>query len=332
MIWGLSLGNFIKKGFYLILFGTFLYFMLFHAKDTVAYARQGLLVWFQTMIPTLLPFMILTSMSIQLKVHRSIVKVAVPVFQRIYQINTDGIYCIVFGFLCGFPMGARIVAQLQEKGYLSKEEGSYLLSFCNNIGPIYFTSIVLTGIRSSYHGAALLGMYGIPLLYGIVLRHTLYRHMHITTLPPTGSTGEDSEKSQDSSLFLAMDDSITSALQGITMLGGYMIFFNLCTSIPTHILSHISNAESILLFVNCFLEISSGIQNVLSAQLPTTLQETMLLSMVMLGGISCLAQTISCIRNIKISVFPYCIHKILQSILFYLYMQIIYHLICINGI
>jgi len=299
--------------------------MLFHGESAVSFAKQGLMVWFQTMIPTLLPFMILTSLSIHLGIHRWIVKVVEPVFYRIFQVNTDSIYCILFGFLCGFPMGARIVAQLYEKKYISREESSYLLTFCNNIGPIYFTNIVLKGIRPRYQLGALAGMYGILLFYGILMRYTLYRKMIITQQKVPIETGIQKNRSKNRCVFIALDDSINTSLNGIATLGGYMIFFNLCTVIPFYILPIISNNMGIYLFANCFLEISSGIQNVLLAQLPVTTKELILLTMVMFGGISCLAQTISCIRNLRISIIPYCIHKILQALTYYIYMMMLYY-------
>ena len=217
-------------------------------------------------------------------------------------------------------MGARIVAQIYKQHYISREEGSYLLSFCNNIGPIYFTGIALDGIRTQYHMPALLGMYSIPLLYGIVMRYTCYRNMNITPI-------YSQQLSENGSFFEILDDSINSALNGITMLGGYMVFFNLCTCIPVHLLHHFSCKKSVYLFCNCFLEISSGIQNLIASGLADISRETMLLCMVMFGGISCLAQTISCIRDMRLPVLPYCIHKMIQSILFYIYIKIIYHVI-----
>ncbi|MDD2972964.1 MAG: hypothetical protein PHE02_12640 [Lachnospiraceae bacterium] len=304
--------------FFLIL----LYFLLFHAKSCVQFASQGLLVWFQTMIPTLLPFMIVTSMMILLQVHRSFIRILEPFLYRIYHINGDSIYCVVFGFLCGFPMGARIVAQLYDQKYISKTEGQYLLSFCNNIGPIYFINIVFQGIRGGYHIAFLLGMYAIPILYGILMRYTLYRHMPITAHRDVTEIPRKSKLT----LFLALDESIHSAFHSITTLGGYMIFFNLCTYIPICILGKMQQTNALPYLMNCVLEISSGVQNVLHSNIPWSMKEQIILVTVMFGGVSCIAQTISCIRTLNCSIFPYCVHKLIQSCFFYLYINMIYTL------
>ena len=40
-------------------------------------------------------------------------------------------------------MGARTIADFRDRQELSVTEGQYLLSFCNNLGPVYFLGFVL---------------------------------------------------------------------------------------------------------------------------------------------------------------------------------------------
>lgn len=309
--------NFIKKTLY-FLFILFLFLcMIFSPKISLHFSSQGLLIWFQTMIPTLLPFMILSSLAVKTQLHRIIVRVFAPFFSAIYQINTDSIYCIVFGSICGFPMGAKIAADLLENHYISRKECAYLLLFTNNIGPIYFINIVLQGVSPEHAVTALSGMYLIPLLYGFFLRYTLFHSMKITNVEHSIS------RQSDCSFFYSLDDSITSSLTNITRLGGYMIFFNLCVCIPYHIINIVPLPRLYLMRLNCLFEISSGIQNVLNSTLSISEKEFLILPFVMFGGFSCLAQTMSMIRKTNISIIPYLWHKGVQTLLYFVFLSLL---------
>lgn len=324
--------NFIKKTFNLILFVILFSCMLIFPKITVSFASKGLMIWFQTMIPTLLPFMILSSLLIQLGLHRTICQLIAPIIKPVFKVRSDCIYCIFFGFLCGFPMGAKIVSELYEKSYITKREASYLLSFCNNIGPIYFISIVLTGLSIKKYTIFLLGMYGIPFLYGIFLRYTIYKdlygtdyeQLHSKSYSPFDSSPQKIGKNE--SMFLLLDNSIISSLHAITKLGGYMIIFNLCACIP-YLLCY----DNSFLFssCNCILEISSGIQHTLHTSLPLMPKYFIIFPALMLGGASCFAQTSSMIKDTGLSMMSYFFHKIIQTVIctFYYILLITLHII-----
>ncbi len=265
-------------------------FLLRYPVLCLNYALTGLNLWFQKMVPTLLPFMVLSGIMIRMNLTEKL-------------FPSPMLYAVAVGFLCGFPMGARVVADLYSRHKITKTQASYLLAFCNNIGPIYFTGFVLTTLSLHETVPYLFGMYGLPLLYGLLLRHTLYRHQlsassltAVADVPPSG-------------LLEALDDSITAGMEGITKLGGYMIFFNLLNIVPMMLLgeSHLSG------LFNCFLEITSGIQ-VMGNSNPGAV-----LVLLSFGGLSCLAQTNSCIRHTDLSMKAYLLHKLVLTALALLY-------------
>ena len=120
-----------------------IFLMLRYPALALEYASKGLHLWFTKMVPTLLPFMILSGIMIRMNLTESFVRLLHPLLHQLFGTSRNGSYTIVMGFLCGFPMGARIVGELYEHHRLSREESTYLLYFCNNIGPIYFLSYVV---------------------------------------------------------------------------------------------------------------------------------------------------------------------------------------------
>lgn len=279
--------------------------ILTHSDLSLYFALNGLNLWFQKMIPTLLPFMILSGIMVRMNLSEDFSGLLSPILGPIFSVSKNGIYCIIMGFLCGFPMGAKVIAELYERNKISKAEAGYLLSFCNNIGPIYFMGFALPtiGIKDNL-SVYLFGMYGLPLFYGVFLRYTFYRkglslqsNQKVSSAPP-----------DNPSLLYHIDDSIMSALNGITALGGYMIFFNLLNLIP-YVLFSETKMQGSLPVINGILEITGGLGNMKNT-FP-------LLSLILLpfGGLSCIAQTYSIIRHTDLSIKNYITHKSVLSVL-----------------
>ncbi len=300
------------------------------------YASAGLTLWFEKMVPTLLPFMILSGIMVRMELTEKIAMLIYPVIHPLYRVGKNVCYCMLMGFLCGFPMGAKVVADLYARNQISRREAEYLLSFCNNIGPVYFCGFALPMLQIQGVGPYLFGMYGIPLLYGFVLRYTCYREMTSCILPFSGSRSisapnisaksrysevkccQNRETNQETptweKLLASLDDSIHSSLQSILMLGGYMILFNLL-----NLLSYLLFGESNSLLAP-LLEITGGLQ-LLQNSLP-------LYSLVVLsfGGLSCLAQTYSCISKTDLSMGNYIKHKCNLTLLTAAYYIVLFQL------
>lgn len=279
-------------GIYLIIL------LLAYPALSLEYAAKGLKLWFDKMIPTLLPFMILSGIMIRMNLTHKCVRVFHPLFGCLYGTSPNGTYTILMGFLCGFPMGARIVGELLEAGRITRKEGNLLLAFCNNIGPIYFLSFVvpMLGIQRPFVPFCI--MYGVPLLYGMAVMRI--QHADFKIVSPENPV----RQGQSMPLLAALDASVISGLIGIAKLGGYMVFFNLLNIVFVPF----TNLPSLLLhFYNCILEITSGIDRC------GHFNPYMVLILLPFGGFSCFAQTYSMIRHTDLSLRPYLFHKIIQT-------------------
>lgn len=270
--------------------------ILLHPSECLLFALNGLELWFNKMIPALFPFMILSGIMIRMNLTDIFVSVLSPLLKPLFRLSNSCIYVIFTGFLCGFPMGAHVCAQLYLKGQLTKEEATLLLSFCNNIGPIYFISFALPVIGIPLHAFPLIGMYGIPLMYGLILRYSIYFKKIPWVEPPVINTVKST------SFLAALDESVTAAIPAITRLGGYMIFFNLLNIIPVLYLP--LNMRN---FCNCIMEITGGLQ-LLQNRAPV-----FALCSLSFGGISCLAQTYSMLKETDLSLCNYLLHKLLLT-------------------
>ena len=308
---------FFKKPFHTFLITGLMFYVLFHADKAKQFAYLGLDTWFTQLIPSLLPFMILSSLLIQLDLISYFCKPFRFFLRPLFQMNDSCLYVLITGFLCGFPIGAKNITQLYQEGKLTKDEGNYLLSFCNNIGPIYFLSFVWNNVypRNLFpYGFAILILP--PLLYGLFLRYTFYRKKIIIPSDCTSSSKKKpsyfqrqiqpiQKPTKEPSFLEALDISITSSLYQISILGGYMILFNILVLFPFTLFRN----NSFQSFLHSLIEISGGLQTLKESDFST--MEKFLFTHLALcfNGLCCMFQTLHFIKDTNLSGQKYMLHK-----------------------
>lgn len=301
----------IKKTFHTILIAGFMFFLLFHAGSGKEYAFLGLNTWFCQMVPSLLPFLILSGLLIQLDLISDFCKPFRFLLRPIFRMNDACLYVLITGFLFGFPMGAKNISHLYTEGKLTKSESEYLLAFCNNIGPVYFLSFVRNNAYSkSYHSYGTFLMFAVPLLYGVFLRYTFYRGkirysmFHPDTNP---RTAEKPGEGKELSLFDTLDTSITAALVQISILGGYMILFNLLALLPACIFSD----NPFQGFLHSLIELSGGLQVLKGCPFSENKKFLLVHLALSFNGLCCMSQTFHFIKDTNLSGQKYMLHKMI---------------------
>lgn len=280
--------------------------MLFiEPQTTGALAREGLLNWFNNMIPSLFPFMILQSFFIGLGYDTYVNKLLHPFFKKLFHLNPSGYSVLLIGFLCGFPMGAITVRELYQSKRIRKRDAELLLAFCNNLGPIYCISHILPLLEPVYKIIFLVLTYGVPLLYG----------SFITRLSPVSETGPP-PKAAFKTLSEIFPSALQNAINSIVSLGGCMIFFNVIRIVPALLPFHSG-------YYNCItsglLEIGSFITCLKENSIFFSQFERLcLLSIIHPGGLSCLIQTMCVLQETDLSFRKYVFHKLLQLIIWLL--------------
>ncbi len=288
--------------FYIIFIGILLIF----PEITVSYAYQGLVQWATRMVPTLFPFMMISSMMIYTGIDMYLVKLLRPVLQPLFPCTSNGLYAIFMGFLCGFPMGAKSSCDLRKNKKITKTEAEYLLSFCNNIGPTYFLGVVFPILQVCGYNQKipfLFGIYMIPLIYGIILgriqKKSSKSHDEMENLEPL-------EPPKGIAITTALRVSCFNSIQSILLLGGYVTFVNAFRIIPD-IMGVSSKASAI---VGSFLEIIHGIPGIyVNTHISPAWKAFWIMVSLSFSGICCMLQTSSIIIEEELSMKKYIYHK-----------------------
>lgn len=275
-------------------------FMLLFPQETLYGAGKGLLLWFQTLLPTLLPFIILSNLLIKTGSAAYISHAISPLLRKLFRITEPACYAVLVGFLCGYPMGAKVISDLLSEQQISTSEAKYLLSFCNNTSPMFIISfIVMQNFKNeSLTFCTLIILIIVPVLCSFLFRKK-YHFEH------SYSTKEVYLSPKFTFHFDIFDASIMNGFETITKIGGYVILFSilltLCRNLPiyTPILS--------------ILEISNGIPMIIHSELPLIVSYPAVLGLTAFGGLCAIAQTYSMIQKNHLPIIPYIIQKLITA-------------------
>ena len=82
--------------------------MLFSPKAVFEGAESGLLLWFQIVFPTLFPFMLISGLMLAGGGINIIARLFGRMFSVLFATSKNGAFAVITGFLCGYPMGAKV--------------------------------------------------------------------------------------------------------------------------------------------------------------------------------------------------------------------------------
>ena len=139
------------------------------AADAV---RSGISMCGNMLFPSLFPFLILSSLVVELGISRYMGRFLSPLMMPLFRVNGRCSSALVLGLLSGYPVGAKTAIQLYETGQCSRVEAERLLAFCNNCGPAFILGAVGTGVFGSSKLGILLYLIHIlaALLTGMIFR------------------------------------------------------------------------------------------------------------------------------------------------------------------
>lgn len=297
-------------------------FLLVFPTQTLDASKTGLLLWFDSLLPTLLPFLIVSQLILKTPLIEYIQKILGPIFRHIFHCSDNGAFCILCGFLCGYPVGARLIALQINEQRLSIAEGQYLLSFCNNVSPVFCISYgILYAIGSTEILPYLLIIYGSALLFGFLTR---------PKYAPPRNTNTKKQTSASENIFQLIDVCIIDSFLIMIKLCGYLMLFSI---ISTGILMLIpDNTTYTAPIITSFLEITGGLSlvNTLSSK---NFRSVIGIIALTFGGLCCIFQTNSVIDGTGLSLKKYILHKALVT-LFALFLFFLWCFFCsfsING-
>lgn len=113
--------------------------LILDGKTALSGAAEGIGLCLQTIIPSLFPFFVLSSLMTNAFFRCSSL---LRPLGKLCKIPNGAEPLLISGFLGGYPVGAQNVAQFYRDKLLCKTDAQRLLAFCNNAGPAFIFGIL----------------------------------------------------------------------------------------------------------------------------------------------------------------------------------------------
>ena len=294
--------------------------MLLEPGICIEGATSGLLLWFQKVLPSLLPFIILINLLCFLGIVFKFSRVITPVTRKLFHLSGSAFLAFVLGLISGYPMGAKLIKNLLESDEITFEEGQKALCFCSNCGPLFIIGTIGTLMLGQTNLGYFLLLVHILSAFFMLLLSRFYHTSSVTTSSKCLPTNVKMSFSQ------AFTASIQNGMDTIVYVGGYIIFFSMLMKLLGHSalysrftesLGQLIHIDGTLIHTFCLslFEFSSG-----SAALTTLLPKGVpllacLSALVAFGGICVLFQTQYVLQGSGLSITPYILSKLLQALL-----------------
>lgn len=289
-----------KKKFTLFIILIFCFYILLYPAEAVTASANGLVLWYNKVLPSLLPFSILSNILISSNLLTYITGFLSSLLKHILPVSENGCFVLFSGFFFGFPMGSKNCAELLKQEKISPYEAEVLFIITNNISPVFINSYILYQQLKmpQLFAFSILILYLPPIILADILLQKKKSSIH---------TKKAASRSKMN--FQIIDAGIMNGFETLARIGGYIMLFSILSSLVT--LLPVSN--TVKTFVIGFLEITNGISNLATTTLPSNIKFILAMMFTSFGGICGLAQTSSMVNGTTLSMKKYICYKLLLT-------------------
>ena len=297
--------------------------MIFFPAGSYEAAKAGFKLWYEVVLPALLPFFICAELLLALGAMDYFGYYLEPLMRPLFNLPGSAALAIAMGYSSGFPTGAAITASLFQKGNITKEEGARLIAFTNNSSPLFIIISVATGIFKlpSIAWILIVTHYLINILIGIILGRLSPQnteHRKKTCQKPD-------LKPEIIPIGKLLRNAAIKAGSNILIIGCYLIFFSVLTySLElSGIFKLIFEPLTILGLTTDFntalgrgiFEMTIGINTLGETALPIGITLPVCAGILAWGGLSVQAQVAAMVSETDIGLKPYLLSRIIHMLL-----------------
>ena len=230
----------------------FLFLFLSFPKITMEGTRNGLLLWYQNLLPAMLPFIIICGVILVNNCENLFCIPFYPIYRK-KKFHKSLPFLFFIGFFCGYPLGAKILKDLYDNGSFSKSFANFLLPFVSNISPMFLLGYFYVSLLQERGSVScVLFIFYFPIFILLLLSYPVYRLFRKNT---KNSSQKQTPKKNNSSL----DAVILDSFEIMIKICGYIVLF----SIMILLTNHLFQSRKVTLSC-CFLEVTTGLKNIMS--------------------------------------------------------------------
>lgn len=274
-------------------------FMLLSFPETASQGiSNGIDLCLGTLIPSLYPFTILSSLIVNLNITDFIESLSDWFSKLIFRLPGKCIGIIIMSLIGGYPIGAKMTKELYENGKLSQNDAQRLLLFCINPGPAFtISSIGCYMLGSKTAGIA---------IYTSVILSSLIIGILSRVLAQETEKIKKSSANEYNSFSEALVKSISNGTTVMLSICAWVCIFS-CFNMLTEITS-LSN--EVKFTINCLSEVTNACM-VACGNLPLPI----IAGIIAFGGICTHFQIMSSISETKLKYKYFIVSRIIHGAL-----------------
>lgn len=292
-------------------------------------------LWFQAVLPSLFPFLVACSLLMHMGIAAKCSKLFAPIMRPLFGLSGTCAFPFVLGLLAGYPVGAKMTAQLYEQKQISLSEAQKLLNFCNNPGPLFVVATVGTGFfHTPFWGYVML----CSIALGSVCTGICFRFQKSTPLLISSASIPYTTKVP---FGFMLSSAIRDALLTTAQIGGFLAFFSVCNTamqlcgiyqLLSHLLFFLPVSETFLQGIcSGLLEMTNGAHILSTAPDGVLLCLCACVVLLTLGGLSILGQTLGVLQNVPFSIKRYLTAKLCHAAFALMIFRLLYPICAIYA-
>ncbi|MGZ9584695.1 nucleoside recognition domain-containing protein [Paenibacillus marinisediminis] len=297
---------------------------------------QGLKVWWNIIFPALLPFLVLSELLLAYGWVHGLGVLLNPVMRLLFRLPGVSGWAWAVGWTAGYPAGAEAVVKLRQQRRLSRSEGNRLLGLTHASSPVFMIAVIGVGFMQQADTGLLIAIvhWLSALLTAFILRWTAQPNeadaMHADTVSGSRSANDTEQPGKPTSLPRSivdamelahradgrplgklLGDSVSSAVQTLMMIGGYMMIFSVIIQVSRLVIPHQFGAY----VLNGLLEVNLGAFTIGTATFASPVFQAALVSAVLgWSGISAHLQVHSLMKNSDLRFSHFLLSRMVHAI------------------
>ncbi len=295
-----------KTYFFYLIFSIILIFvivaMVINPQKYVSVALDALLVWATLVLPSIFPFLLYSKFLTKLGIVEILGKIFAPINKFLYKTEGLSSYIFFMSIISGYPVGAKLTADLYEDGRISRGTAQRTISYCANCGPMFMLATVGVGMLISKQAGYIIL---ISHILGSIFNGILYRNFRANdNFRLKQKLTQDSD---DNFLY----NTALSSCNSMLIVGTYIVVFFILIEFLNVALGFWLNSQNAFTSIfNGFFEITYGCKNVAVLNLSLNLKTLLSTLIISFGGLSTIFQSMAFLKKIEMKTSVFILQKL----------------------
>lgn len=301
-----------------ILLSLLVVYFILYPKVCIESSSKGAKLFFNSVFPTLFPFLIITSLLMEydgINIYSNTIGrfICIPL-----GLSKNSSFALIVSALCGYPLGGKYSCELYEKNLINSNEFKRLVNIASNTSPLFLIGAVATSMLHNSNSG-----------YILLISNYLSCIIMAFLLPSINTKDHYIYKAKNTipNLGIALKTSIDTSLKTCFNVGSFIIIFSVLLSIIKNnviyniVLNKISNTfyiEKDLLsgLILGLVEITNGCYHLSISSLDFKIKLSIISFLCSFSGLCIIAQVHSFAYKFKeFSLCNYIFRKFIQGII-----------------